>query len=347
MKLRSSLSLISLAFAACSAAQASTPLPPLGANPGGTSVSGLSSGAFMAVQYQVAYSASVTGAGIVAGGPYYCAAGLLMTSVASCMGIQPSLPLFPGWMVMAAQNFAVYGNIDPLANLKKKRIYVFSGTKDTVVYQPAVNATVAFFKGVGVPTENLRYVKTMPSGHALLTPAAANSCAVNETPYVSKCTVKEQTYDQPGEMLAHIYGKLNPPAKGRTGQLLTFNQREFAAASTNMASDAFVYVPASCSNGAANCKVHVAFHGCLQSEKYVQDDFYGKSSYNDWADSNNIIMLYPQVNDSQPWNPNGCWDWIGYTGPSYAFKLGPQMKAIHSMIERLTTAPPAAVASAR
>ena len=39
-----------------------------------TSVSGLSFGAFMAVQLQVDYSDSIIGAGVVAGGPYYCVA---------------------------------------------------------------------------------------------------------------------------------------------------------------------------------------------------------------------------------------------------------------------------------
>lgn len=37
-----------------------------------TTVSGLSSGGFMAAQFAVAYSATVAGAGIIAGGPYFC-----------------------------------------------------------------------------------------------------------------------------------------------------------------------------------------------------------------------------------------------------------------------------------
>ena len=41
-----------------------------------TSVSGLSSGGFMAVQFQIAFSSTVKGAGIVAGGPYFCARGV-------------------------------------------------------------------------------------------------------------------------------------------------------------------------------------------------------------------------------------------------------------------------------
>jgi hypothetical protein len=38
-----------------------------------TSVSGISSGAFMAAQFGTAWSSVVKGAGIVAGGPFYCA----------------------------------------------------------------------------------------------------------------------------------------------------------------------------------------------------------------------------------------------------------------------------------
>lgn len=40
----------------------------------------------MAVQFQVAYSAMVRGAGVIAGGPYYCAAG----SVGRALGMPPN-----------------------------------------------------------------------------------------------------------------------------------------------------------------------------------------------------------------------------------------------------------------
>ena len=40
---------------------------------GESSVSGLSSGAFMTVQLHLAHSASFAGAGIIAGGPFRCA----------------------------------------------------------------------------------------------------------------------------------------------------------------------------------------------------------------------------------------------------------------------------------
>jgi poly(3-hydroxybutyrate) depolymerase len=338
MKLLPSAVVLSLAVAVSPLAQASAALPALAADPNATSVSGLSSGAFMAVQYQVAYSSSVVGAGVVAGGPYYCAAGSLLNA-AVCMGQVPFLPPNPALMLLSAEGFASAGQIDPLSSLKNNRIYVFSGTKDTVVYQQAVDATVAFFKSAGVAASNLLYVNNVPAGHALLTPAFGNTCPANAAPYISQCTVKRKSYDQAGAIFSHIYGGIKAPAAKRSGQIVTFNQREFADAATGMASDAYAYVPASCASG-GNCKVHVAFHGCKQSAAVVQDDFYGKSSYNGWADTNGIIVLYPQVNASEiPFNPQGCWDWYGYTGANYALKSGPQLMAVHAMVQRLTSAP--------
>ena len=54
-------------------AGATDKLPNLAADPARTSVSGLSSGAAMAVQYDVAFSSATLGIGVVAGVPYNCA----------------------------------------------------------------------------------------------------------------------------------------------------------------------------------------------------------------------------------------------------------------------------------
>jgi len=57
------------------------------------------------------------------------------------------------------------------------------------------------------------------------------------------------------------------------------------------------------------CRLHVAFHGCLQSEQAIGDKFYAHAGYNRWAATNRIIVLYPQTvaSHSAPFNPNGCW----------------------------------------
>ncbi len=60
---------LAFAFAFVSNATAAEPLPVLNLEPEATTVSGLSSGAFMAVQLQVAFSGAISGVGIVAGPP--------------------------------------------------------------------------------------------------------------------------------------------------------------------------------------------------------------------------------------------------------------------------------------
>ena len=76
MRLRLLLSLLAallLALALRTEATSAPRLPAFQADLGQTTVSGLSSGAYMAGQFAVIHSSLVTGAAIIAGGPYYCA----------------------------------------------------------------------------------------------------------------------------------------------------------------------------------------------------------------------------------------------------------------------------------
>lgn len=91
------------------------------------------------------------------------------------------------------------------------------------------------------------------------------------------------------------------------------------------------YVPKACENGTP-CKLHVALHGCQQNDDQIQAKFYTHAGYNEWAEANNIIILYPQVQQSSA-NPHVCWDWWGYTDASYHTKAGKQVAAIKGMID--------------
>jgi hypothetical protein len=320
------------------------PLPALGADATQTSVSGLSSGAFMAVQLQVAYSKTVVGAGIIAGGPYYCAANNVAAWGLTCMGQIAFAPPNPHLLLAAAKGFASKGQIDGLSHLTGRKVYVYSGTDDTIVRQPAVDATVGFFQLAGLPAANVKYVNDMPSGHAVITPNYGNTCSVNQAPYISHCSVGGQGYDQAGALLQHIYGAMNARVSSPAGQVLAFDQRPYAKSLPGALADTgYLYVPPACGASGAHCKVHVAIHGCGQSAQSVGNQFYTDTGYNEWADNNKLLVLYPQVDKSylQPFNPSGCWDWWGYTGSSYALKSGVQMKAIMGMVGQLTQSAPA------
>ncbi|QND82430.1 extracellular catalytic domain type 2 short-chain-length polyhydroxyalkanoate depolymerase [Chromobacterium vaccinii] len=330
MKLKS---LLCLAAALPLAAWAADPLPAFHGDAKQSSVSGLSSGAFMAAQYQVAYSASVVGAGVVAGGPYYCAQGSLPGTVACMAGPPPQ----PAQLLASAKQFAAAGRIDPLADLAKRRVYLFSGTQDNTVRTPVVDAAASFFQLAGVPAAQIAYQKQLPAGHAQITPAYGNDCGATASPYINHCSWQGQGYDQAGLILQHIYGALQAKASALTGRIVRFNQKPYAAAGSSLADEGFVYVPRACAEGEA-CKVHIALHGCQQYAGKVGDAFYAHAGYNNWADSNRILVLYPQTTTSAA-NPQGCWDWFGYTGPAYAWKSGLQMRALKAMADRLVSAP--------
>jgi len=67
----------------------------------------------------------------------------------------------------------------------------------------------------------------------------------------------------------------------------------------------------------------------------IQDQFAKTAGYNEWAENNQMIILYPQSSKDIFKNPNGCWDWFGYTGLYYTTKLGTQMSALMKMVQRI------------
>jgi hypothetical protein len=166
-----------LAMLLSGGASAAEPLPAFQVDRSQTSVSGLSSGAFMAVQFHTAYSADIMGAGVVAGGPYNCA-------YVNWGGIETCLHGMPAGDAssLAAQSFAALGEIDSLDHLRRSRVYLFSGTKDTVVAQSVVDATYGYYQAVGVPESHIRYVKGVPAGHAFITPSWGATAARTPAP---------------------------------------------------------------------------------------------------------------------------------------------------------------------
>ncbi len=330
--LRSSTSgiiLLAGAIAATGDAPANELLPAFNVDLAQTSVSGLSSGAYMAGQFHVAFSDRLIGAAIVAGGPYNCAEGQLGRALDVCMAGDPRAPDAER-LVRLASELADQGRIDPLSGLADDRVYVFSGTADDTVVPPVVEGAVAFYRQAGVPEGNISYVDELPAGHAFITEDEGAACGMTQSPFINDCD-----YDQAGDLLQHIHGPLNPPGAEPEGELVEFDQSEFQPHPTahGLASSGFAYVPGNCAQGAP-CRVHVAFHGCKQPVSWVGDAFIGRAGYNRWADANDLIVLYPQAQETLA-NPNACWDWWGYDDPAYATRDGRQMAAVWSMVERL------------
>jgi len=344
-------------------------LPGYRANLAQCSVSGLSSGAFMTVQLHLAHSSMFAGAGVIAGGPYRCAESFRGASaIAEDAYVQGALylcmnPLIPQAgpnperLAAVARQTAADRLIDPLDNLADDRIYIFTGSEDRVVDSSVVHTTRRFYELLGVPASSLKFVGDVHAGHAILTTNPEdNPLAANRPPYINRIPgTRMQSWD----ILEHIYGPLNPPAAELSGRLLRFDQREFFGNErrASMSRYGYLYVPKSVEDGAP-CRIHVALHGCKQGYNYVNvidgrpdhgheppfgDRYVTRTGYNEIADSNDIVVLYPQVegvDDEDVQNPDGCWDWWGYSSPDadqpdFYSRQAIQIRAIHGMLQRL------------
>lgn len=329
-----------LAFATAFAAHAA-PLPRLVIDPAETTVSGLSSGGFMAVQLHVAFSATFKkGAGVVAGGPFYCAEGSVIYATGRCMAHDTSIPV--SRLVSTTNSWASNGWIDPVANLASSKVYLFSGTLDSAV-EPPVVADLQTYYGSFVPQANIVYRNNIAAEHAFVTDDYGNGCSTKAPPYINDCN-----FDLAGAILGQLYGTLNPRNNGTLGgSFVEYDQTPFVSGH-GMATTGWVYVPQACAAG-ERCKLHVVLHGCKQNTADVGQQYVRNTGYNRWADTNKLVMLYPQTSLAAT---NSCWDWWGYDSVNYAKKSGPQMAAIKAMVDEAasgtppsTLQPPASVAT--
>ncbi len=345
--------LAALALAGMLAHPASSdPLPALGADLTQTTVSGLSSGAYMAGQFQVAYSQLVTGAGIVAGGPYACAEtpggdlnpfwGVVLgwnqeRAQDDCMDdgwwFWSTVPA-PANLLDYAKQLAEADKIDALSGLAADKVYLFSSSHDDTVKRPVVEAAFGFYEKAGIPGANIQLVKNDRAAHAFLTETQGLACGTAGPPYLNDCD-----YDQAGAILKWLYGNLDGPRDAVTSSFIRFEQAPFASGlgEADFSPEGVAYIPADCRT-TPRCKVHVVFHGCKQGITAVGDTFVKGSGFARWAEANRVVLLFPQVTASTL-NPNGCWDWWGYTGRNFLERDAPQMLAVKRMLDRLAEQP--------
>lgn len=324
---------LALTIAACVACspQTADPLPRLNILPGSLTVSGISSGGYLATQYQVAYSKDAQGAAIIAAGPWYCAKASLTRALEECTAgsaIGPETkPLVAALRASAAAKL-----IDDPSWIAPDRVWLFHGTRDTVVGAAVTDSLLRFYREF-IPPERIHYETLVAAAHGFPTDGEGGACEVAAPPWINDCD-----YDAAGLLLRHLYDDLHAPATAVRGELRSFGQARYVTggALASMADEGYVFLPQDCADGKP-CRVHVAFHGCRQGGDFVGTDFARRAGYNRWADANRIVVLYPQVRKSRVWpfNPRGCWDWWGYSGPHYAARSGAQLASVHRMLTAL------------
>ncbi|MBL8473878.1 MAG: hypothetical protein KF778_10510 [Rhodocyclaceae bacterium] len=344
------------------------PLPSFSVDLTQSSVSGLSSGAFMTVQLHLAHSATFVGAGVVAGGPYRCAETFrgaaaitedAWTLNALYMCMNPLIPQSgpdPAKLVRMARQTARDGLIDPVENLADDKLYIFTGSADSVVESSVVDTTRRFYEMLGVRPDNMLFDDRVPAGHSLITDNPEdNPLDANRPPYLNN-----GGFFQSQTILNHLYDGLKKPSERLSGRIVRFDQTEFFDSDprASMSPYAYIYVPESVQKKGKAARIHIALHGCTQGYAFVnfvngQPDlqnsvpygnrYFTTTGYNEIADANDMIVLYPQAqgtDDGKVQNPEGCWDWWGYSAknaeaPDYYSKNAIQINAIYRMLQRL------------
>jgi hypothetical protein len=294
----------------------------------------------MANQLGYAYSSVFKGVGMFAGGPYMCAG---HSNYTACMYNATISAAMLNTMQADLNNWSGTA-IDDKANVAAQKVYMFVGSSDYTVGPNPMAAAKTQYTNNGVATANLDYVQRASTAHVFPTDFDAtgnNACSSSASPYISNCG-----YDGAKAALTKFYGTLNARNNApAAGNYIEFDQTAFST-NPGLSPTGWVYVPANCAAGAV-CRVHVALHGCLQNYATIGDKFIKNTGYTRWADTNSIIVLFPQAkvdNTSRSTsasgslaNPNGCWDWIGWYGTNFAQRAGTQIAALKAMVDTLSS----------
>ena len=287
------------------------------------SISGVSSGAYLAMQAHVALADKIGTVAAIAGGPYHCAQGSVQTALATCMTGE-GLDVEP--LIGFAKEFAAAGTIASLENLAGTRVWLFHSPADAVVAPAAGDALQAFYAAF-VPDSAIAFVNTIETAHGWATLETGSPCAEMGGDFINACN-----FDTAGELLRHAYGELGPRQEAQAEHLRSIDVSELFDSDSDVADMAFAYVPADCASDSSLCRLHVSLHGCMQGAEFLDDRFVNQAGLNEWAEGNSIVVVYPQLEKSM-FNPNGCWDWWGYTGDDYDQRSGSQVAGIGAIID--------------
>ncbi|GLQ91164.1 PHB depolymerase family esterase [Dyella acidisoli] len=310
------------------------PLPHLKLDPTRVAVTGLSSGAYMATQMQIAYPELFPKAALIAGGPYGCAEGKLQTALSACMKGDPTPDVAA--LIAATKQRAVNQQIGSLKDLSHGRVYLLHGTQDNVVAPVVAGAATHFYETLR-SEPGMSGLQVVDDGqrafaHNLPVAAKGDDCDKSVSPYLGHCG-----FDAAGEVFAHLYGSAPHAAGDARGQLQRFDQDALKPDGTDalLASTGYLYVPPDCAAG-KRCGLMVAFHGCKQNADAVGQAFVKDAGFNRWADVYDVVILYPQTRASfAPLNPQACWDWWGYSGGNYDTRQGVQLRWVVNAVKTL------------
>jgi hypothetical protein len=207
-------------------------------------------------------------------------------------------------LIRKATKLSKEKKIDPTKNLYESKIFNFHGKLDTIVSEDVSFASADFFRAFVKPA-NIKERYDDLVNHCFPTIESGSPCDEVSSPFIGACNL-----DGAGLALQHLITKdFHSPTKPISSNLFEIDQTPFipsnidSSIDSSIGSTGFIYIPTSCQNG-EKCHLHMALHGCRQQVDHLRNIFALETGFNEWAESNNIIILYPSTTSS-PDNPHG------------------------------------------
>ncbi len=360
-------------------------------------VSGISSGAFMAAQLGVIYSEKISGVGMIAGGFFGCAENhfqemhklSLNNGTGDLALFQPGTfnPFYKSVNGCMKNPSSVTPDINLIKKLSKQRliddptymrdqkIYIYHGIKDTIVGPEMKKKVKEFYLQMDVPEASLQ-ISTGAGAHNFPTDREnLNTCNEQKVPFISSCGKNVA-----GEILNFLVQPGLIRSASKNENIYKIRQPDNP---TSIASYGYLVSNQKCLKNPDKCKLHVALHGCEMSDFYDADfdatyrqyiafgylkmrtkaeslphgplpyieqkqnnmgllKFVETSGYADYVEKNNLMVLFPQTQITEknyPYNPKGCWDWVGTTGSDYLTHRGVEPAWLMQFISSIQNQP--------
>lgn len=283
--------------------------------------SGVSSGAFMAVQLGIVHSKKFKKIGVFSGGPYFCSLGSATQALSVCM----KNPKKTDFQTMDKE-LKKYENgylIDSLYHLQKSFFYIVHGKKDPVILSESATNLSSQLGKYKTP-HKLEFIENL--GHGLSQKNVGSECDKTQIPWVNNCM---ESSIEKFFSLTSMEKQKSPSTEGQWYYLSNNSQYTHL---NWFSKYTYVFVPQRCET--QQCSAHLALHGCLQSPEFVKNDFYTQSGYIEASKVHNVIMIFPDIKKSKE-NPNGCWDWYGYTDKFFATNKAQQIQFLNNVTEKI------------
>ncbi len=267
-------------------------------------------------------------------------------------------------------DFSSQGLIANTSNISNQRVLIYQGSNDETVRAGMADKLQEFYTRLGVSNANLKMVLSQGNHNFPTERENGIPCDEAKPPYIANCKI-----DLAGQILAHLLNRNLIQAKFNSRNLHVVAQKD---GPSSVATYGYLYANPLCLNNPAACDVHVALHGCKMSDSFDKDfqtayeakvqltrvlgiqsyelnarspkmgalTFAKEAGYGEYAEAseNHLMIFFPQTQittDNYPDNPNGCWDWYGWTGKNYATNQGSEPSWLMNQIKLIKKNPKA------